>query len=250
MRSPAAEQGQLMNRFATACVVLFVAPQVSRIVAGDLPRLTSLTDKSISYKLTAKPHVALRRAKVEAVIVDNRVVDDKVLPNHRAGYSGVASLAHTKRRANLFVPSYAGLNFEHIHDGTAQGQKAIFEPRNAPMQLRVVDQHTVELYQAPTLYYGLESCQRYHMLKDGTMEVAVECIPRRNTFTNGYLGLFWTSYIHQPQSLDTHFKSHNSDDRNGTHSIRGVTPRHGELSTHVAADDTRTFPHDEIFRRH
>jgi len=29
--------------------------------------------------------------------------------------------------------------------------------------------------------------------------------------------------------------------------IRGVTPTHGELSTHLALDDNRTFAHDPNF---
>jgi len=216
-------------------------------VANELPRLTSLSDKSVSYKRAENPYVVIKRGDVEAVIVDNRPVDDEVLPKHRAGYSGVASLRHTGHRANLFVPSYAGLNFEHIHDGTEQDRKVLFEPRNAPMQLRVVDEHTVELYQAPTPHYKLESCQRYRMLEDGTIELTVECIPRAKTFINNYVGLFWASYIHRPQSLDIHFKGRESDRDAGGRWIRGITPRHGVLSTHLAADDDRSFPHEDGF---
>ena len=71
--------------------------------------------------------------------MDNRAVDDDVLPGHRAGYHGVASLRHDRQPRNLFVPAYAGLNFEHIHDGTVQARDVLFEPRNAPMELRRID---------------------------------------------------------------------------------------------------------------
>ena len=222
-------------------------PLVPVVVANELPRLTSLSDKSVSYQSSEKPYVVIKRGNVAAVIVDNRAVDDEVLPNHRAGYSGVASLTHTDRRANLFVPSYAGLNFEHIHDGTVQDRKVLFEPRNVSMQLRVIDQYTAELYQAPTPHYKLESCQRYRMLEDGTIELTVECIPHAKTFINDYVGLFWASYIHQPQSLDIHFKGRDSQGDSGTRWIRGVTPRHGVLSTHLAADDDRTFSYEDGF---
>ena len=88
-------------------------------VQGDeLPRLTTLSDTSIRYQVPEKPYVVLKQRDVEVVVVDNRAVDDDVLPGHRAGYSGIASLKHAHRRDNLFVPSYAGLNFEHIHHGT------------------------------------------------------------------------------------------------------------------------------------
>ena len=216
-------------------------------VAAELPKLTSLSDSSLRYSVPEKPYAVLRRRDVEAVIVDNRAVSDDVLPNHRAGYSGVAKLTHAKRKENLFVPPYAGMNFEHIHDGTVQDRKILFEPRHAPMQLRVVDKHTVELYQAPSPHYGLESCLRYAMLEDGTIEMTLECIPRRKTFSNGYIGLFWASYIHQPESLDIHFRGHDDGGKVASRWIRGVTPGHGVLSTHVASTDSRTFVHDPDF---
>jgi hypothetical protein len=184
--------------------------------------------------------------------VDNRAVDDEVLPGHRAGYSGLASLSHAKRPANAFVPAFAGLNFEHIHDGTVREREVLFEPRNAPMQLRVIDQYTCELYQAPTPNWKLESCHRFHLLEDGTIEMTFECIPRRDTYANGYIGLFWASYIHQPESLDIHFMGWDEDelkrdDRPAPHWVRGVTPSHGVRATHLALDDDRTFEHAADF---
>lgn len=106
-----------MKKFALASIVLGTA-MTNSPAAADPPRLTTLSDPSISYRVPGEPYVVLKRANVEAVVADNRAVDDDVLPGHRAGYSGVASLKHGRRPENLFVPSYAGLNFEHIHDGT------------------------------------------------------------------------------------------------------------------------------------
>ncbi|MEC9001727.1 MAG: hypothetical protein VX644_00020, partial [Planctomycetota bacterium] len=202
--------------------------------AAELPKRTSLSDPACSYRVAEKPYATLARNGVKAVVVNNQAVSDKVLPDHRAGYSGLAYLGHKQRNENLFVPSYAGLNFEHIHDGTVQDRKILFEPRQVAMQLRIVDQHTVELYQAPTTHYGLESCLRYHMLSDGTLEMTLECIPRKRTFQHGYIGLFWASYIHQPESLDIHFQGVPSQSSKSSKPawIRGVTPSHGTLATH------------------
>jgi len=128
-----------------------------------------------------------------------------------------------------------------------QDRKVLFEPRNWPLELRVIDQHTAELYQSPTPHYGLESSLRYAMLEDGTIEMTLECIPRKRTFKHGYVGLFWASYIHQPESLDVHFKGHGASEPAESRWIRGVTPAHGVLSTHVATDDDRTFARDAEF---
>ncbi len=239
-----------MKALQTHCVAGLIAAfslGLASARADQPPELTTLSDSAIDYRVPEKPYVVLRRGDVRAVVVDNQAADDDVLPGHRAGYSGVASLTHTKRRENLFVPNYAGLNFEHIHDGTVQDRKILFEPRNAPMQLRVIDEHTAELYQAPTPHWGLESSTRYRLLDDGAIEMTFECIPRRKTFANGYIGLFWASYIHQPESLDIHFKGHGADEDAVSRWIRGVTPAHGVLSTHLATNDNRAFKHDADF---
>ena len=218
-----------------------------KIMADELPRLTSLSDSTLVYSVPDNPYVVLRRAGIEVVLVNNEAVDDEILPKHLAGYSGVASLKAVEHPVSLFVPSYSGLNFEHIHDGTLQERSVLFEPRKAPMELRVVDEHTVELYQAPTPHWQLESCQRYRLLEDGVLELTLECIPRHRSFINGYLGLFWASYIQRPESLDIHFLGRDDGANQPPRWIRGSSPNHGELSTHVGANDQRVFAHDAEF---
>lgn len=214
--------------------------------ADELPRLTSLSDPDCSYRVSKKPYAVLMRNGVKAIVVDNQAVADEVLADHRAGYSGLAYLGHTQRKENLFVPSYAGLNYEHIHDGTKQDRKVLFEPRNAPMQLRLVDQHTVELYQAASPHYGLESCLRYQILTDGVLEMTLECVPRKQSYTYGYIGLFWASYIHQPESLDIHLQGKTASAKKSSW-IQTATPSHGKLATHLSLNDMRTFKHDPDF---
>lgn len=220
----------------------------SALLADEPPALTTLSNPKIEYRVPDQPFYKLSRAGVTAVIVDNEAVDNDILPGHKAGYSGVASLTHDKQPRNLFVPNYAGLNFEHIHDGTTRDRDILFEPRKFPMELRVINEHTVELYQPPTGNWKLESCTRYALLPDGTVEMTFECIPREDTFKNDYIGLFWASYIHAPESKDIHFigvpSSKLSTDPGW---IRGVTPKHGVEATHVGIDDQRKFVHDESF---
>ncbi|NLF07237.1 MAG: hypothetical protein GX594_04550 [Pirellulaceae bacterium] len=227
--------------------MILVAFLSIRAIAAEPPALTSLSDTDVRYEVPKRPYVVLKRADLEAVVVDNRAVDDDVLPGHRAGYSGIASLKHAKQRENLFVPSYAGLNLEHIHDGTTQPPKILYEPRYVPMELRVIGPSIVELYQKPTPTYGLESCARYELLEDGAIEMTFECIPRRRSFKNNYIGLFWASYIRQPESIDIHFKGRDADQPADPRWIRGVTPESGRFSTHLGADDRREFVHDPDF---
>jgi CubicO group peptidase (beta-lactamase class C family) len=216
--------------------------------AQELPPKTSLGDPSTTYSVPGKPYVVLRRGELEAVVVDNRDVDDDVLPGHRAGYHGIASLKHTRQRRNIFVPAYAGLNFEHIHDGTEQAREILFEPRNAPMQLRRIDEHTAELYQPPTPHWKLESCMRYELLENGLIRLTFECIPRAKNFKNDYIGLFWASYIDKPDSLDIHFMGRRENEPGATIAwIRGATPAHGELATHVGEHEARAFAYDTGF---
>jgi hypothetical protein len=87
----------------------------------------------------------------------------------------------------------------------------------------------------------------YQLLEGGVIELTFECIPRRDTFKHGYVGLFWASYIHQPESLDIHFLGRPSDGNASPDWIRGVTPKHGVLATHLALDDHRPFAHAEAF---
>ena len=108
-----------------ACIATGVLTAAQSSTA-EPPKRTTLSDPSIHYRVPDQPYVVLERGDVEAVVVDNRAVDDDLLPGHRAGYSGIASLKHTKRPESLFVPSYAGMNFEHIHDGTVQDRKILF----------------------------------------------------------------------------------------------------------------------------
>jgi hypothetical protein len=195
-----------------------------------------------------KPYVVLERAGVRAVIVNNQAVNDEILPGHHEGYSGVASLTRRGQDRNLFVPIYAGLNFEHIHDGTVQPREILFEPRQAPMEIGRAGEYMAELHQPPTPHWQLESWLRYEMLEDGTIEMTLECVPRAKTFKNGYIGLFFASYIHQPESLDILFLGNAANDTGSkARWIRGVTPEHGVHPTHLALDDRRDFPHDAQF---
>lgn len=200
------------------------------------PKVTSLTNSDVKYQRAAYHWVALKRGPITAIVVDNAAIDVPEVPQHRAGYNGVAVLKHARRDQNLFVPGVAGLNYEHIHDGTLAVNKERFEPRQAPMELRIINEHTVELHQPPTPNWKLESCGRYELLEDGVIEYTFECIPREDVFQQGYIGLFWASYIHEPEDRAIFFRGHVRDPQSPPDWIRAVTPSHGVESTHPPAN--------------
>ncbi|MCK5606485.1 hypothetical protein KAR91_31575, partial [Candidatus Pacearchaeota archaeon] len=185
-------------------IVIFILFSGALVLSAELKNTNSNTNLKLK-----KPYFVLERNNITAVIINNKRIDDKILPQHRAGYSGLASISHQSNGKNLFVPLYAGLNFEHIFDGTNKSRDILFEPRRAIMNIRRLDDYTVELYQPPTPYWKLESWLTYTLLEDGTLELLFECIPHARTFENGYIGLFFASYIYQPESLDIHFLGHN-----------------------------------------
>ncbi len=231
---------------ATAFILEVVFCMV-RVSAQEPPARTTLSRKDVAYTIAEQQYVVLTRGDIEAVVVDNNGIDDSVLPGHRAGYHGLGSLKHRLRPENCFVPAYAGLNFEHIHDGTTQERKILFEPRMAPMELRVIDRYTVELYQPPTPTWKLESALRYEVLEDGALQMTVECIPWGRSFRRGYIGLFWASYIDRPESTIIHFWGIEESRPGELRWIKAFSPRHGVASTHPGVHDLRVFTFDETF---
>src|SRR5262245_39031472 len=88
----------------TLCAVWAVGARgfYAGAVSDDPQPRTSLADPKVRFTTPDKPYVVLRRGPLEAVVVDNRAVDDDQLPGHRAGYHGLASLKHDRQGRNLF----------------------------------------------------------------------------------------------------------------------------------------------------
>ncbi len=237
-----------MNGLACLTIWMSYLTWLGANVSAGAPQRTTLTNPKLPYESLSVHAVELRRGPVRVLVVDNVAFG----PDHRAGYNGLACLTHDRRKQSIFVPAYAGLNFELIFDGTKVPRARMMEPRRAPMRLRRIDPHTVELYQAPTPTWHLESCSRFAMLPDGVIEMTFECIPHKDVFRQGYIGLFWASYIDGPKSKAIHFLGVPRDAPADARPrwIEAITPKHGTESTHVGLHDERAFAPAPDFPMH
>jgi hypothetical protein len=168
-------------------------------------------------------HATLRAGDLTAVVGDNTADG-----GHRAGYNGLWSLTHRTEPANLFVPSVAGLNLEHIVDGhhfdRDGGRTIFFEPRNAPMAFRQISDTSAELHQPPTPTFRLESWTRFTLVAPHYVDMEFRCRATQHVFEHGYIGLFWASYLNAPDDKSIYF-------RHGRLWHQLCTQRHNDEST-------------------
>jgi len=177
--------------------------------------------------------VELKGGDLDVAVVDN--ADHAETDGHRAGYNGLAWLKHSARPANLFVPTYAGLNLELYFDGVEDQRERLFEPRRAPMTVRRIDALTAELHQPPTPVWHVESWTTFRLVPPHAIDFHYRAIPRAATFRHGWMGVFWASYIERPEDLGINFVA--ADESRGERWIRHYSPVHGVESTHRHRDD-------------
>jgi hypothetical protein len=174
-------------------------------------------------------HGTYRIGDLTAIIGDNGAHEQ-----HRSGYNGLWSLTHRTEPVNLFVPIVAGLNFEHIFDGERfdrdRTNTIFFEPRNARMTYRQISDSEAELHQPPTPTFALESWTRFTLVAPHYIDMTFRCIATQHVFSNGYIGLFWASYINAPDDKSMYF-------RHGRQWQQLCSQRHNDESTVRHAGD-------------
>jgi hypothetical protein len=179
-------------------------------------------------------HVRVAAGDLEAVFVDNGAFGE-----HRAGYNGIASLRHTKEPRTLFVPQYAGFNLEHVFGGDELAD--LFEPRKHAMTIEKRSDSTVVLHQTPTPLSSVESTTTFSVRGPHYIDIEFDCVAHRlDFFRHGYLGLFWASYINEPEDRSIHFLGR--DEAGGElRWIAAFSETHGVKSTHRHSDDRKEF---------
>lgn len=204
---------------------------------------TTLSRPKDGYQVMQGDSVEVSWGKLSAQLVNNQAVP----PGHATGYNGLMSVRYGGS-LSPFVPRFAGLNLEHVNNGTATADRDLqFEPRRHPMELRRIDEATYELYQPRLPHSGLESSARLAFREPHFIDVTFECIPHEDKFPYAHLNLFWASYIEKPQDMSIYFMGRRKGQQRGEEWIQGVTPKHGVQATHRSARDRRQFRHDTPF---
>ena len=171
-------------------------------------------------------HETFQVGDLTAVIGDNDAYE-----GHRPGYNGVHRLTHKTNPASLFTVT--GLNLEHIFDGDQDLRgdvKVLFEPRNSPMTFTKISDSEAELHQPPTPTFHLESWTSFKLVAPHYIDVTFRCKPHQHVFQHGYIGLFWASYIDNPENKSIYFR----DDKGW---VQLCTQTHCDESTVVSVNN-------------
>lgn len=175
--------------------------------------------------------VSVAVGDLRATFVDNSALGEE----HRAGYNGIARLTHAQQDQNVFVPTYAGFNLEHVFGGDRLEE--VFEPRRHPMTLRRLSTATVVLHQNPTPLSSVESTTRFTVVPPHYIDAEFRCQVRdAKFFRHGYVGLLWASYINAPDDRRMHFRGRGQADDVPLW-ISASSPEHGVASTHLSLSD-------------
>ncbi|MCC6696693.1 MAG: hypothetical protein IT365_13770 [Candidatus Hydrogenedentes bacterium] len=153
--------------------------------------------------LPASADFATFRVSGLQCVIGNNAADGE----HRSGYNGVFRITSPDERITPYVPLYAGLNLEHYFDARPRSPEAsvFFEPRHAPMEFRKVNDTTAELHQPATPVYGVESWTTFELKEPHYIDMSYRCIPRKDAFQGGFMGVFWASYINAPHDKSIYF---------------------------------------------
>ncbi len=184
--------------------------------------------------------VVLKTSTIACAIGNNKSLEGKH-GDHAPGYNGIFWLESKDQAVTSFVPAYAGWNLEHYFDARPQEGETFFEPRYSPMNLKRIDDHTVQLHQPPTKDYAVESWTTFSLREPYYIDFRYRCIPRRVPADGGgFLGVFWASYINGPINKSIYFL----DSRSSLEKPRWQqfnTQAHNRDSTVLGKSDDQTL---------
>ena len=130
------------------------------------------------------------------------IADNRALAVHRAGYNGVASLVPRATGENLFVPAFAGLNYETIRLEGLPPYPDKFEPRKEPMHVQDADDERVVLVQSETSHARVGARITFRVEEPGYLHQRIEITCHRRFCPAGVPNRFeslFASYLQTPR---------------------------------------------------
>ena len=190
------KQETLPIALALMLILILIGPIASNLQSAEPDNPRGIANKE---------DIAVLQSEMLEVVVGNNKSLDRNGKQHQAGYNGVFSLKSTLQPESPFVSAYAGLNLEHYFDASAcPDHKQFFEPRYSSMKLRRINDQTVELYQAKTPVFQVESWSRFSVASN-YIDFSYRCKPHRDDYAGDFLGTFWASYINGPLNKSIYF---------------------------------------------
>ena len=187
----------------------------------------------------------LRSDKLKLVVANNEAYGE----HHLAGYSGISELYLKGSDRNFFREASSGLNFEFISSGDSTSYDwNRFEPRRAPMELVRLGSDKVQLRQSRTENWPLQSHITYE-LSGNMVEMTYEGVSLEDVWSkHGYIGLFFASYINEPEEKGIHFiGKHRSEDASKARWIYHLPSEHGREANHRPMESDWDPPFDDGF---
>ena len=173
--------------------------------------------------------------------------NNKSMPGHKGGCNGLFSMTPAHEKDTVYVPRFAGLNLEHYFDGNVLDDMTVqerFDPRCSQMEFRRLGSTRAELYQPPTVRFGVESRTLFELKEPYYVDVTYRCIPNKEVLDH-FLGVFWASYINAPSDKSIYFLGREGgvDPERSPTWMQFCTQKHGHFSTvmHVSGVGPTSF---------
>ncbi|MDP6779651.1 MAG: hypothetical protein QGI83_23045, partial [Candidatus Latescibacteria bacterium] len=174
------------------------------------------------------------------------IADNQACGIHRAGYNGVASLVPKSTGNNIFVPTYAGLNYETISlPGLASYKEKTgyrFEPRAEAMHIESASENRVVLVQPETSHAHVSARIAFTAEEPHYLHQQIELTFHRRFCSEDEPNAFrslWASYLHQPPDRHLYLKPDWSSGSDATGWFGITREDHGSPETlaHPMPDD-------------
>lgn len=185
-----------MSNACLRTVVLLSCVLVAAFATGEDNTEKTAAEKPDSLQLDTREFRCL---------IGNNAADTS---GHMAGFNGIWSLKPKSTANDFIAKGLAGLNLEHYFNGLNEDIKQpelLFDPRYSPIEFRCESASGCSLHQPPTKHFGVESWTEFTVSEPCYVDMSFRCIPRKDVFPSGWLGVFWATYVPKPDDTSIYF---------------------------------------------